>query len=474
MCFRFLISLFFCFAFFTAAPAQKAWSLQECIDYALKNNITVKQTEISSFAAKDNVLQSMGSMMPSVNGSASHNINYGRSVDPFSYTFTTESVQSDNFSVSTNVTIFNGLELLNSFKKSKLDYMASRYDLAKIKNDIALNVAAAFLQVLYSQENLKAATDRLDAASKQRTRTQALTDAGTLARGSLLDAEALHATEELNKVTAENNLITSKLNLVQLLQIDSASTIEVQDPAISIPDKSSMQQTPVEIFSIALKNLPEIKSAETRTLGAAKGLAIARGGRFPRLSMYGSLSTGYSNQSQRYAGQPVFQGYIPSGAVTSSGEDVLQPFYTYSFEDIPFNNQLDNNYNKSFGFSLSIPVFNGFGTYTNVKRAKWNLENSKLSNELTKDNVYKSIQQAHADAQAAQNRYTAAEKSAVALQEAYIYTEKKYDAGILNSLDFVTAKNNLNKAQSDMLQAKYDFILRLKILDFYSGKPLSF
>lgn len=472
MCLKFKIAALLCLVFF-GAHAQKTWSLQECIDHALKNNITVKQYEISSAVAKDNVLQSYGSMMPSLNGSASHSINYGRSVDPFSYTFTTESVTSDNFSLNSSLTVFNGLELLNTLKKSKLDYIASQYDVAKVKNDIALNVAAAYLQVLYSKENQKAATDRLDAATKQRDRTKALTDAGTLAKGSLLDAEALLATEELNKVTADNNLITSQLTLAQLLQLNEAS-IEVQDPAIAIPDKSSMEQTADQVFAIATKNLPEIKSTETKNQSAEKSLAIARGGRFPRLTLFGSLSTGYSNQSQRYAGSPVLQGYFPSGAVTASGEDVLQPVYTYSIEDIPFNDQLDNNYNKSLGLSLSIPVFNGFAAHTNVKRAKLNLQSARLADEQVRNNVYKNIQQAHADAQASQNRYRAAQKSADALQEAYNYTEKKYNAGLLNSLDYVTAKNNLNKAQSDLIQAKYDFILRLKILDFYSGKPLSF
>jgi outer membrane protein len=470
-----LLTLSFVFLFFVSSSyAQKNWTLQECVDYALKNNITVKQTEISSQLSKDAVLQSYGNMLPSLNGSGSHSYNYGRSVDPYSYTFTTSAVQSTNLSLNSSLTLFNGLELQNTLKRSKLDYMAGKYDVDKIKNDIALNVAADYLQILYSKENQKAANDRVEAAAKQRDRTKALVDAGTFAKGNLLDAEAQLAAEELNKVTADNNLISSKLNLVQLLQLDSVSTIEIEDPAIAIPDQSSLTLTPESIFEAAIKTLPEIKSADTKNQSAEKSLSISRGGRFPRLSLFGSLSTGYSNQSKRYTSLPVFLGYGQSGYITSSGEDVLQPLYSYHLENTPFKDQINNNYNKSFGLSINIPLFNGFSVYSNVKRAKLNLENSKLTAQQTRNNVYKSIQQAHAEAQAALNRYNASEKSVSAMQEAFTYTEKKFNAGMLNSVEFVTAKNNLSKAQSDLLQSKYDFILKLKVLDFYLGKPLSF
>ncbi len=472
-----LLLLFFQALICKNIEAQKTWTLKECIDYALKNNISVKQASLSTQLAKSNYLQSMGSLFPSLNGSSGLNYNYGRSLDPTSYQYTNETFQSGNVSLNSNLTLFNGLEQQNTLRKNKIDVVASKWDEAKMQNDIALAVATGYLQVLYSNEQLKAAQDRLEAAAKQRERTKLLVDNELLARGSLLDAEAFLAGEELNKVSADNLVRTSKLNLIQLMQLDSLNDISIESPALEVPADNSLAITPENIFNSAISTLPEIKSADLKIMSAQKSIAIARGGRYPRLSMFGSLSSNFTNQAKTDNGvNPTLIGYIPNQSITTAGDAVLSPIYDYSksYDDTPINDQLNDNFGKSFGISLSIPIFNGFAVHSSISRAKINFESAKLNAQQTKNTVYKNVQQAHADALAAFNRLTAQKKNADALRESFVYTEKKFNAGLVNSLEYITSRNNMTKAESDLLQSKYDYILKLKVIDFYLGKPLSF
>lgn len=453
---------------------QHVWTLQECVDHALKNSINVKQSEISVKQAKISLTQKKLQMAPSLNGSVSNNYNYGRSVDPFSYTFTTSEIQSANFSLSSNVTLFNGFQLQNEFKQSQLDYESGKYDLEKSKNDIGLSVTSAFLQVLYTKDQLTAAKNRYEQSEKEQRRTKALTDAGSYTQGNLLDADAQLANDELAEINAENQYVIAKLSLAQLLELNESDSLEVAAPLTDVPDIAILALSPQEIFRQAKEVLPELKSSSYKVMSAEKGLAIARGSRSPRLSAFGSLGSGFSSQTKRATKDGSrLVGFFPNGSVTSAGDTVLSPVFTTALENTPYNDQANQNYNKSFGFSLSVPLFNGWSAEGNISRAKLNKDNVKLADDLTNKQVYKSIQQAYADAIGAQKKYAAAQKSKDALKSSYSYTEKKYNAGLLSSLDFLTVKNNLAKVESDFLQAKYDYIFRVKVLDFYAGKPLT-
>jgi outer membrane protein len=454
--------------------AQKIWSLKECVDYALANNISIKQSEISMQISEVNQTQSFYNLFPTLNGNGSYSYNRGRSIDPTSNLFTTSNIQSGNLSLNTGITLFNGLQLQRQLQQSKLNYMSSKYDLDKIKDDVSLNVAASYLQVLYSNEQLKASNDRLDALNKQKDRTILLTDAGTLPAGSLLDAEAQVANEEYTKVTAENALVSAYLSLTQLLNLDSIGDFRTEGPKVEIPDEAILSVGVSEIYTTSLQTKPEIKSADYKVLSSEKEVSISKGSHWPRLSLFGSLSTSYSDQSQDLNGAPVFGGYSPSNSITSGGDTVLVPNYQYSFVKTRFGDQLDNNFYRSVGLSINIPIFNGLSTRSSVNRAKLNYESAKYSAELIRNELYKSIQQAHADAVAAFNKYNASQKSVDALTQSYGYMDKKFNAGLITSLDFLTARNNLTQAESNLLQAKYDFIFRLKVLDFYQGKPLEY
>ena len=451
---------------------QETWSLQRCVEHALKNNISVKQSEISMEQAKISLLQKKMQMAPTVNGSASNNYNFGRSVDPYTYTFTTEQIQSVNFSLNGNLTLFNGFQLQNELKQSQLDFRASEFDLEKIRNDISLNVTSSFLQVLYAKEQLMAAKNRNEQSIKERDRTKALTEAGSLTQGNLLDAEAQLASDELAFINAENQFTVANLTLFQLLELNESDSIIVEEPVTDVPDLSVFSLESQAVFQLAEQSLPELKSSAYKERSAVRALAIARGARYPRLSFFGSLGTGYSNTTQRFIGSK-FVGLFPTGSVTNKGDTVLGQVFSSTREKTPFEDQLNQNYSKSMGFSLNFPLFNGWSVNGNVSRAKLNMKNAQYGTELIRKQVFKSIQQAHADAYGAQKKYYASQKSRDAMRSSFSFTEKKYKGGLLSSLDFLTVKNNLSKAESDFLQAKYDYIFRVKVLDFYAGKKLS-
>jgi outer membrane protein len=458
----------------TSVFAQETWSLQKCVEHALKNNLSVKQQAINTELSKVSVSESKFDMLPTLNGSSAGNYNWGRSVDPFAYTFTNQEIKSVNISLNGNVNLFNGFLIQNTLKQSQLNYLASEFDLKKIQNDISLNVVSAYLQVLFAKEQLKVMDNRVNEAQQQRDRAKSMVDAGTMPKGNLLDAESQLSNEELNKITADNQLINAKLTLIQLLELESIDNFEIVVPSTELPPTTVMANKPEQIYTLSLTALPEIKSAALKVESAKKGILIANSGYMPRLNMFGSVSSGYSSTSRSIDGLPTFLGYAPNGDLTQNGELVQSPIFSTSFKKTAFGDQLDNNLNKSVGLSVNVPIFNGFSAKNNVSRAKLNFINAQVSEEQVKNNVYKSIQQAYTDAIAAQKKYYAVEKSVVALQESYDYSKKRFEAGVSNSLEFLTSTNNLTKGKVDLLQSKYDYIFKVKVLDFYAGIPLSF
>ena len=464
------IYLFIFISFPVIAQQDKAWTLQECIEYALKNNIQIKQSELNTELTKENLTQSRAALLPNLNANASHIYNFGRTIDPFTNQFATDRVLSQNFSLSSNVTLFNGLQTFNTIKQNQYAYMAGRYNVQKIKNDISLNIASAYLQILFSMELVDIALNQTQISSRQVERTKQLVDAGTLAKGGLLDVQAQQANDELTLANAQNQLDLAYLNLTQLLDLDSAGGFKIAKPEIALPEQSAAVANPEQIYSIAVSNQPDVKREEFNLKSSEKGVAIAKGAISPRLTLSGSYGTGYSGASRRIlAVTPT--GYEIIG-FTSVGDTVYQPGYTSTFETTPFNDQVKDNLNKSFGLFLTIPLFNGLQTKTSISRAKINRQNALYNLELTKNQLQKNIQQAHADANAALKKYTASQKALDAMSESFKYTEQRFNVGMLNAFDFNDAKNRLVKAQSDVLQAKYDYVFKTKILDFYLGKPL--
>ncbi len=473
-CFRRFSLLFILTAFLQPVQvfSQKVWTLRECVDYAVSHNLSVKQQALSTASADATLLQSRMAMLPSVNGSASSSYNWGRSVDPYSYQFSNEEIRSSNFSLNGNLKVFDGFQLQNTLRQSKLNYLAGQSDLKKVQNDISLNVVSAYLQVLYAKEQLTLADSRVNEATKQRNKVKLMNEAGSATNGNVYDSESQLATEEYNRVNAESQLMTAKLSLVQLLELDSVDGFEIQSPVVEPGGLEILAQSPTGIYSSAIAHLPEIASADYKVQSAERSLWIARGGQIPSLSLFGSIGSGYSSTSMR-AVNPVDLGLQPTGYVTSGGQSVLAPVTLYDYERTPFSNQVNNNLTKSLGLSLSVPLFNGWATRTGVTKAKIGLMSAEVGADQARKTVYKSVQQAYVDALSAQKKYTAAVRSAEAQEQSYSYAEKRFTNGLSSELEFLTATNNRSRAQSELLQAKYDFIFKVKILDFYAGNALN-
>ncbi len=478
---RFILSSFLAalFAFNSNAQTPSAtnqtMTLEQCIDYALKNNIQIKQSELNTELSQVTLTQSKANLLPSLNANASHSYNIGRTVDRFTNQFADAQVLSQNFGLSTDVTLFSGFQNINTIQQNKFTYLAGKYDIEKMKNDVSLNIATAYLQILYSIEIVDNAKNQMGITAAQVDRTKILVDAGSLAKGTLLDIQSQLALEELNVTNGQNQLDISYLNLAQLLNMPSADGLTIVKPELNIGTDALLTVTSTQIYNSAVSNLPEIKSAEYKVKSAEKNVDVAWGGLSPRLTFSASYGTGYSGASQRFSTLPAFQGYGANGDITSAGDTVLSPLFSSgTYEKTPFANQYSDNVNKSFGFYLTVPIFNRFQIKTSIDRARIQKLNADLTVESTKLTIQKNVQQAYADASAGLKKYNASLKAIEAMQESFKYTEQKFNVGLLNTNVYNDAKNKLIKAQSDLLQAKYEYVFKTKVLDFYQGKPLKF
>jgi len=385
--------------------------------------------------------------------------------------FTNLNVKTNNFSLSSSVTLFSGFQNINKVKRDNYEYMAKKYDIEKVINDISLTVATDFLQLLFNKELVIMAEKQLEISIQQKERISKLVSAGQLAKSSLLETNSQVASEQLQLVKAKNQKEIALLNIKQLLEIQANTDFEILVPAIALPKQNKIQSTQ-EIYNAALEVFPNVKSAEYRLKSSDKSLAISRGGRSPRITLNGSMGSGYSDARTRILGVDSL-GMFPSGYQTVSGESVLMPILNYHSEITPFNQQLKDNFSQSLSFSLSIPLFNGWMTNSSIANAKIGVLSAKNELQKTKNQLRKQVEQVRADVIAAEKQYEFAKKSSEALQESFTYNEQKFNEGMLNVYDYNDAKNKLIKAESELLQAKYDYLFKIKILDFFMGKPLT-
>ncbi len=451
--------------------AQEKWSLKECIEHAYENNIQIKQQKLSTEINQNALKQTKMDALPSLNLGASHNFSYGRALDETTYEFTrNQEVQSSNFSVNSNVVLFNGFKKWKAVEKNKFSLKASLEELEKIKNDISLNIVSAYLQILFNQELVQIAQNQLEVTEQQIQRTEKLVEAGSLPRGSLLEIQSQRAREELNLVDAKNQLESSYLTLTQLLELETTEdfdilrpdfeSIKTQDPLVSVENA----------YNEAESFLPRIKGAEYTVEAEKEALKEAKGDIYPRLTLNVAYGSRYSSIRDRIS--DVDTTIAPFG-FTEQDDIVYTSQPSPVYEDYPFLNQLEDNANSSIMFNLSIPIFNGWQTRRKISNARVNVLNAQYQLEDKKNRLYKEIQNAHSDAIAAWKRYISSEKTVESMEETFSYTEQKFEVGLVNSVEYNTAKKDLTKAESDLLQAKYEYIFKSRILDFYQGKPLT-
>lgn len=450
---------------------QKKWTLEECITYARENNISVKMQKLNMDISGVNLKQSWGIMLPSVSGYASHSYNFGQTVDRFTNQFANEAVRSNNFYVSANMTLFNGFQLLNSVQKSHFDLLASECDLQVIENEISLTVATAFLQILYSAEMVDVARNQYEMTMLQVDRMNKMLQAGAVAKTTLLGLQAQAAAEEYQLTSMQAQYEMAKLTLMHLLDLPYNMDFSIYEPKIEISELV-LPYTTDYIFQYAVEHLPEIKGAELRVESAKKSYKIAKGAYSPNLSIGVSLGTGYSGARQNISGFNLI-GTDTIGITTGSPPDyVLAPLFEYLYEPVSFRDQIDQNFNRTIGFNLSIPIFSSFQTSSNIKRSKISLNMSELSLLQTKQNLQKTISQAQMDAVSALQKYKSALKQVESVEAVYKLAEERFELDDMTLLEYKDAKTKFIQAESELLQAKYELIFKMKVLDFYMGKEL--
>lgn len=452
--------------------SQNSWDLQQCVDYALKHNILLKQAEINNKISKNNSTQSKAAVLPNLNAGAAHTYNFGRTIDRFTNTFANTQVLSQNFYISSNLVLWSGLAQYNNIKAQEFSYLAGTQTIKQQQNDLSLNVATAYINVIYCDELMVIAKNQFDITKQQFERTVKLADAGTLAKSAVFDIKAQLANEEVNVTNADNNYQIAMLTLMQLMNLDSLPNFKINKPDIDVQSADLLTNSVQNIYETALKNQPSIKSAEYTLKMAEKSLAVAKGRMSPTISLNGSIGTGYSGLAKNIKGINI-TGADTTG-VTTGGDYVLTPTYQTITENKPFTDQYKDNVNKSIGITLSVPLYNGLQTYTSVKNAKLNALNAKYGQDLAEQNLYKIIAQAYANARAALNKYVASKASVDASEQSFGYAQQKFNVGAISAFDFNSAKTRLANAQSNLLQSKYDYLFKLKVLDFYMGKPLTF
>ena len=419
-----------------ANQSQMVWTLNDCINYAIEKNITIKDAELSKDNADVNLMASKSSRLPNLSGSASQSLSFGNSIDPITSDFVSQHINSTNLGVNTSITLFQGNQINNQIAQDKLSLNQSLFNVEESKNNIKLSILEAYLQALYNKESIVVAENNLLASEKELERAKSRLDVGTIAMNDYTDALSQAATNKYNVISAKNSYEQQILTLKQLLELGPLDTLEIEeiDENTSlvnlVPDKMA-------VYKQALENLPELKASELNVAISEKDLDIAKGSYLPTLSLTGSLGSGYT-----------------------------------SIDYTNFVDQLDVNFNQKVGLSLSIPIFNRNQTKAQVKRAEINIDKSKLQLASTGKEIFKKIETAWQNSVSAQEQLLAAESSRNAALESYKLAQKKYELGALSTTDLVVSQNTYTNAEQNYIQAKYLSILYYQLLQFYQGNEI--
>lgn len=474
-----ILLVFFAAFFSVSSFAQidttaRKWTLCEIIDYAIAHNLTVKRSEYAVETGEVNALQAKAALLPTLNGNASYGYNWGRTIDPGSNSFTENRVKSINMNLSSSLLLWNGFRLFYNVKQTDTELEALSEDLIKSRNDVILSVITLYINVVFNKELYNVAKLQLRSTEEQLLRTRKLAEAGSVPQANVLNLEAQFATNELNLIQRENAVNLTLLQLKQALQLPAATPLDVELPQIDLNANDVVNKTPEEIYEIATSSMPEIKAARLRRKGALFALRSTQGNFYPRFSMSGSISTIYSDQRKQVdlngpirLGDPQQIGYVDGSLTPVYTQQVIPTLYTPSYYS-----QFESNLGKSLGFNLQIPIFNGLSTRSAVQRAKISRNLAEISLTENENRLRQTVETAYNDAVSAIKTYNSAQKQVRARDEAYRMTKIRLDNGAVNYVEYQVAENDLFQAQSDLLRAKYDFIFRKKVLDFYQGLPL--
>jgi len=454
------------------AHAQEVITLQKAVDLALQNNLTIKQAQFTEALANEDYKQAKNNLLPSVTVNPQGSYNFGRSPNLTTYSYTSQSFLYINGQASVSVTLYQGGQLRNQILENKLLLDADKTSTQKTKNDLLLNVVTAYLQILTNQDLVTADKQQVAIANITLDRTQKNFDAGNQTLADLSQAKAGVSTASYTLTTAQNQLDISILALKQYMEMDPNTQITIERPDISKLTDIKTIFDATDVIKTAFTINPDIKLAELQEQGYLQAIKVAKGGYYPVLSLFGGVGSNYSSINQNIIGSTLVQEQV--GVVQGTNTPVIgsyqSPIYSPSYS---FTSQFNNNFNQSVGISLQIPVFNRFTARTAVRKAKLNYENAQVATQLAKDNLSKTITQAVLDVQAAEKQYISAQQTYEANKAAFNTIQQRYNVGLVNSLDYNTSLTNYNKAETDMIEAKYQVVFRSKVIDYYLGNPIA-
>lgn len=422
---------------FQLSAQSKKWTLEECVDYAIKNNISVKQSELDLKTSDVEKLEAIGGFLPTLNGNANYSINTGASINPVTNQFQNQTFKSFSASANSNIMLFNGLANWKTLQRSKLNQIANTYRLDKMKDDIALSIANSYLQILFNKEQLKVQKNQNLVTKENIKRTQELIEAGSLPAGDIYELQATDATQEQQIISTENALLISKVALCQTLLLEDYATFDISDEVIDLPMSNITNETQEAILAKAKESVKDVKIALSNVDVAKKDVAISRSSYLPTLAGFVGYNTRWS-------------------------------------ESTPFNfaDQLSLFDGTAVGLQLSVPILNGFATRGRVQRAKINQERSEFQLKQAELDLERNVYQAYNDVINAKKSFEAAQKTLEARKQSFNFSKERYEVGLMNSFDFSQSTIAYENAQSEVLRTKYDYIFRTKILEFYFGIPL--
>jgi len=428
---------------------QNPWTFRECVDFALKNNIEIKQQDLQVKNAEVNLNSSKNSRLPNLEGGIGQNFSFGRSQSMATGIYEENKASSTNFSLSSGLPIFTGFRIPNQIKSDEMSLKSAAEGLLKVQQDLQMQISSYFLDILFKKEILKVYEEQANLTQTQVDRTQILVDNGKVALSQLFDIKAQYAKDLLNVTTADNDLKTSLLNLAQLLNLRSANDFDIQIPNIDAMFTAgslsfSGVSVPEEVYQTAIEIKPHVKEASYKVESSKYNLKVAQAGYWPTLSLGLSYNNGFNHIYD------LAEGY----------------------SNDPIGRQLKNNYRAVIGLSLNIPIFDRFDTRNKVRQARLDIQNQDLNLINVKLNLYKEIQQAYQNAIAAQAKYISTEKAYDAAAESFKYAEERYQIGKSTVFEYNEAQTKLITSRSEQIQAKYELVFSSKILDFYKGKEI--
>lgn len=475
-----LLTLIALLAVTASVKAQEKWGLLRCIQYAMDNNISVKQVDLQSKIAELTLKQSKYSQYPSLNFSGGIAYNSGRTQDPTTYSLSTQSYLSANPQLQSSADIFNWFSKRNTIAANEWELQAAKANTNKLKNDVALTVANLYLQILLGMEQEKIARVQLEQSQAQLSNTRKIVEAGNLPELNAVELEAQVARDSSNLIAAKGNVIQNVLSIKAYMALDAATPFEIETPAAEkIPVEKLADLQPESVYALAIANMPQQQYNEFKLKAAQKTSAAARGGLYPTISLFGSLSSRYANAFN----VPIYQTtFGPTGLQANAGAGVFYDVYgpkntqtrIGTFKSDPFFTQLNENFSQLVGLNISVPIFNGYAARTNYKKSKINIRNQELQKELDNQTLKQDIYKAYNAAMVALEKLNAGKKAMETAERTLYYAQKRYEVGMMGTFELITNQNNLFTAKLQDALNRFDYVFKMKVLEFYKGQGLKF